>query len=333
MISRKLSPFRPPAVFKYTRSNLHRYATRQSLRYRRALTLNSITDPPPDSTATLTSSISLAHPRDPGIPSTPSAGSSTNTEASTDPPPSTPSTPPPPNDAQASTSASANIPVLATLPPPNPHAGMTTNAPYMNPPFHTHQFFAALEKSFPTPTARSLMRATRALLVDRLGRVRRDALTSKDLESQAYLFKAALSELRTETTMLTRNETAAMRTASAALRREVDALGGRMKEDISGLKHDIQMELDSRKNESKNDMKQYDIMIEEVLNKALVTLGDLRTGMEEARWDNMRKSIAALSGFLFVLVLMMELLVTRSKPPKNPPPSETRPPEGEFMPL
>lgn len=51
------------------------------------------------------------------------------------------------------------------------------------PPFNTHQFFMELEKTFATPTARSLMRATRALLVDRIGRVRRDAMTLKDLEN------------------------------------------------------------------------------------------------------------------------------------------------------
>ena len=55
--------------------------------------------------------------------------------------------------------------------------------PYTAPPFHTHAFFLALERSFPTPTARSLMRATRALLVDRVGRVKRDGLTVKDLDN------------------------------------------------------------------------------------------------------------------------------------------------------
>jgi hypothetical protein len=54
---------------------------------------------------------------------------------------------------------------------------------YSNPPFHTHAFFTALEKTFPTPTARSLMRATRALLVDRVGKVRREGLTVKDLDN------------------------------------------------------------------------------------------------------------------------------------------------------
>lgn len=65
------------------------------------------------------------------------------------------------------------------------------------------------------------------------------SLTSHCRSSQqAYLFKAALSELRTETTMLTRNETAAVRTATVALRREVDALDGQMKEDLASLKHE-----------------------------------------------------------------------------------------------
>ena len=54
---------------------------------------------------------------------------------------------------------------------------------YSSPPFHTHSFFRALEKTFPEQTARSLMRATRALLVDRIGKVRREGLTVKDLDN------------------------------------------------------------------------------------------------------------------------------------------------------
>ncbi|KAI0079666.1 hypothetical protein K474DRAFT_1584396, partial [Panus rudis PR-1116 ss-1] len=204
---------------------------------------------------------------------------------------------------------------------------------YANPPFHTHKFFTALEKSFPTPTARGLMRATRALLIDRVGRVKRDALTMKDLESQAYLFKAAISELRTEMTMRMRNDTATMRTATAALRREVDALDGRMKEDLGTLKHEIQMDLDNRKNEARNDLKQQDIRHEELLNKSLVQIGELRTMMEEAKWDNMRNSVAALSAFLVVILLSMELLVTKekNKPPPPPPKPDIIQPEGEGL--
>ncbi|KAJ7937119.1 hypothetical protein B0H13DRAFT_1588913 [Mycena leptocephala] len=192
-------------------------------------------------------------------------------------------------------------------------------ASYANPPFHTHAFVTALEKTFPTPTARSLMRATRALLVDRIGRVRREGLTVKDLDNQAYLFRAALAELRAEITMSTNNDSAAMRTATAALRREVDRLDIKMKEDIATLKHEIQMELDSRKNEAKSDFKQQDIAIEELLNKAVVNISDLRTDVEEIKWDNMRRAVVSLAAFVVFIVISLEL---RPRPKPTTPPSQ-----------
>ncbi|KAH9999445.1 hypothetical protein BJV77DRAFT_977272 [Russula vinacea] len=179
---------------------------------------------------------------------------------------------------------------------------------YQNPPFNTHAFFNELEKTFPKQTARSLMRATRALLVDRIG---------KDLDNQAYLFRAALSEMRTEMTTRSRAETAAIRAQSAALRREVDSLSARLKENLDGLKHEIQMDVDSRKNEEKGASKMVDLEIEALLNKSLVTLYDLRSDIEEVKWDNMRKSVATLTAFLFVIVAAMEL---RSQPEKPSPP-------------
>ena len=142
-------------------------------------------------------SISMAHPKDPGPSSQPGPPpSSRSSEAAPPEPPSSPS----PSPAQAESqieddiASSENIPVPFIPPPehpndpPEPPSGLPSphNPPtgsYSNPPFDTHRFFAALEKTFETPTARSLMRATRALLVDRIGRVRREALTVKDLES------------------------------------------------------------------------------------------------------------------------------------------------------
>jgi hypothetical protein len=55
---------------------------------------------------------------------------------------------------------------------------------------------------------------------------------------QAYLFRAALSELRAEQTARSRNESATIRSATAALRREVDRLDVKMKEDLGTLKHE-----------------------------------------------------------------------------------------------
>ncbi|EPT03569.1 hypothetical protein FOMPIDRAFT_1028444 [Fomitopsis schrenkii] len=313
----------------------------------RAYATATISDPPraPDGSSTL----SAAHPRDPGKADSSSSGSSPGTGPSNAPeppertihyplPPDVAPPPPPPNQWDASASEHGLVP--ASPPPLDPHSNLPaphlpSNAhnpmPYSNPPFDTHKFVAALERTFPTSVARGLMRASRALLIDRLGRVKRDALTMKDLETSAYLFKAALAELRTETTMLARNETAAIRTATAALRREVDALDVRMKEDISNLKHDIQLDVDTRRNEAKNDLKRFDIQVEEVLNKSLVTLYDLRSEVEDVRWNNMRNSVVALGGFLLLIMLAMEILVIKPAPAKKPKPG-SQPPAVEIRP-
>ncbi|KAJ3510301.1 hypothetical protein NLJ89_g4760 [Agrocybe chaxingu] len=255
------------------------------------------------------SSVPMSHPRD---PSGSSSGSSTSSSSSSSP---SSSSVPPPTGGE-----SPNMPTVASEMSTSYKVEPSFRSPtYSSPPFHTHAFFAALEKTFPEETARSLMRATRALLVDRIGRVRREGLTVKDLDNQAYLFRAALSELRAEMTMNTKNDSAAIRAATAALRREVDRLDVKMKEDIGNLKHEIQMELDSRKNEAKADRRQQDVSIEELMNKAVVNVSDLRTDVEEIKWDTMRKVVLTLSTLVVIIIVMMEVQ-PKSKPPKNLPP-------------
>lgn len=137
----------------------------------------SITDP---SASTLHSSdltISLSHPKD----TTGKAAGPANPYPTSDTGPSntnsnfgSPFTQDESHTGIAKASYISNVPSTETI----------SNIPtYSNPPFHTHAFFTALEKTFPTPTARSLMRATRALLVDRVGKVRREGLTTKDLDN------------------------------------------------------------------------------------------------------------------------------------------------------
>jgi len=125
-------------------------------------------------------------------------------------------------------------------------------------------------------------------------------------KQQAYLFNAASSELRNEVTLRLRNELASLHTVTATIRREVDALGTQINEDVSNMKHEIQMEVGNRKNEAKNELKRQDIVIESMYNRMMGSLGDLRTEVEVAKWDNMRKSVAALSAFLVLILVGME---------------------------
>ena len=87
---------------------------------------------------------------------------------------------PNPSDPQSPSSSSSNPPALVD---PSTDKSPPHTSTYQNPPFDTHAFFNVLERTFPKPTARSLMRATRALLVDRIAKVKRDGLTYKDLDN------------------------------------------------------------------------------------------------------------------------------------------------------
>ena len=140
--------------------------------------------------------ISLAHPKDPSNLNQPSPSQSAfppspSQTSAPEPPPSDGGSKPGDNaETTPSSDENASLPVKfvhPTIDPqtnlPFPHAGPASPPLHINPPFNTHRFFTVLERSFPTPIARNLMRATRALLVDRIGRVKRDALTTQDLES------------------------------------------------------------------------------------------------------------------------------------------------------
>jgi hypothetical protein len=130
----------------------------------RHFTQKALGDPPSDAQAR---EISLSHPRDPGAQQR-SAGDSATLQSSG----------PPSTIPFGNGNAPRNGPTTLSG-----QAGSTGGPSYTSPPFNTHAFFAALEKTFPESTARSLMRATRALLVDRTGRIRREGLTSKDLDN------------------------------------------------------------------------------------------------------------------------------------------------------
>jgi len=157
---------------------LLRRLPRWSFSHRTINTFSTLTDPPRLlTTDQQRPSISLSHPRDPQPPIPPTVDTGrpiTDSKAGLD------------RDVVKPLDAQADIgPTISSDIPP-----------YTRPPFHTYQFFGALEKTFPTETARNLMRATRALLVDRLGKVRRGGLTQKDLDNHISFVQLYLSSVQ-----------------------------------------------------------------------------------------------------------------------------------------
>lgn len=61
------------------------------------------------------------------------------------------------------------------------------------------------------------------------------------MEQEAYLFQAALSELKTGSQVKLRNDSITLRSLTANLQRETDGLEQKMKEDMQRLSSDIQV--------------------------------------------------------------------------------------------
>ena len=170
-------------------------------------------------------------------------------------------------------------------------------------PFDTHAFVNYLEShGLDLDTSQTVMEGTRSMIIERSARTREKMLAKEELENQAYLFKAALNELRTELSVRARNDGTALRTAAGAIRREVEGLEVKIKEDTQTMKHEyvpsrrlannsIEMEMNNRKDDTRTEMKGFDLHIEEINNKFTISLGDLRTEIESAKWDATRRAI------------------------------------------
>lgn len=148
------------------------------------------------------------------------------------------------------------------------------------------------------------METVRGLVMQRTDRSMANTLSKEELDNvctclpvliiqEAYLFKAALSKLRTEHSIRNRNTGIAARSAVSAIRRELDSVEVKMAEDVQVLKHDIELDVNNRKTDTRSDMKWADIQIEEINNRATISIGDLKTEIESAKWEATRRAIGA----------------------------------------
>ncbi|KAE8233488.1 hypothetical protein CF326_g1473 [Tilletia indica] len=94
-----------------------------------------------------------------------------------------------------------------------------------------------------------VMDAAQHLLEERANWVLEQDLNKGDFEEPV---------LRTEMQVRARNDGTALRSMATLLQREVDALDLKMREEISMLKHDIQIEMNSRKAELKEQQNSFD---------------------------------------------------------------------------
>jgi len=89
--------------------------------------------------------------------------------------------------------------------------------------------------------------------------------------------------------------------------------------------------MNNRNAENRSELKEFDLSIEEINNKFTISLGDLRTEIESAKWDATRRAICKLprtpqvqadSPAIIVMVVIVgvgvTLFTTDTQPPTTP---------------
>jgi hypothetical protein len=194
-------------------------------------------------------------------------------------------------------------------------------------PFNTHEFIkrlqsagfvsrARVDSAAPTPSdetsltankrhdpAEAVMDAVQRFLVMRGQHVVDNNVNKVEVENQAYLFTAALAELRTELQVMARNDAAALRSMVTLLQREVDGLNQRMREDVAGMKHDIQVDMNNRKSEAKEEQNALDQEIQDLNNRFTISISDLKTEIEQSiKWDATRRALTIFFGCIVIVI-------------------------------
>lgn len=108
---------------------------------------------------------------------------------------------------------------------------------------------------------------------------------------ESYLYKAALSELRTEVQILRRNDSQLLQAEAVMMTREVEALKQEVNEGLAMLKNEVALEMNNRKNETREVQQGVDMRIQELNNHLTVMLGDMRTEIEAIRWETIWKTL------------------------------------------
>jgi hypothetical protein len=88
-----------------------------------------------------------------------------------------------------------------------------------------------------------------------------------------------------------RNDMQMLQNELSLITREVDALEQRLNEDVANMKNDVQLDMNNRKNETREDQKVMDMKIQEINNKFTIRLGDIRTEIEAVRWETIWKGM------------------------------------------
>ncbi|KAJ2692696.1 hypothetical protein GGH99_001559 [Coemansia sp. RSA 1285] len=173
-------------------------------------------------------------------------------------------------------------------------------------PFNTYRLVSRLvEAQYTRDQARTIMTLFKRQVHRSVEEVKANMLTKSDLENDAYLFRAALQELRTETQMIRKNDQAILESQLAAIDREIESLAQKINDEVSNVRSDIEIEMNNHKHDTNHAMKSLDMKLHELSSKYQFVVGEMKTSVEAIRLESIRHGLLAAVVTTLVLVAIV----------------------------
>lgn len=194
-------------------------------------------------------------------------------------------------------------------------------APHIEQPRYVHHFdtYGLVKRLHADGTWRedqaiTVMKAVRLMLADNTDLAKEALVSKSQLENEAYLFKAACAELKTEVTARRKSEQEKMRTERTQLQHEVDILTQRLGQESTGLKDDLKGMFDDRKMAVRNEQRDMERQISQLNYKITVELqADARSEIEGLRLVMTRRVILTLGIIVLMVIGGLKVLSDVSK--------------------
>ena len=190
-------------------------------------------------------------------------------------------------------------------------------APHIEPPRYVHHFDTyglvkrLVEGGWTEERAITAMKSVRLMLADNTDLAKEALVSKSNLENEAYLFKAACAELKTEVTNRRKTEQEKLRTERTQLQHEVDILSQRLGQETTTLKDELKGMFDDRKMAVRNEQRDMESKIQQLSYRITVELSaDAKSDVEGLRMIMTRRVILTLAIVVFMVLGSLKLAST-----------------------
>jgi hypothetical protein len=154
----------------------------------------------------------------------------------------------------------------------------------------------ATEKAYGPEQSVTLMKAIRLMLAINLDVAKEGLVSKSDTENEAYLFRAACSELRTTLQTARHSEMLKQRSHRATLQHESDLLNQKVTQDLATMREELKGMFNDRKLGLEEQKRQIDSKIQGLNHKITILLNsEAKSEAEGLRWILTRRAATAIA--------------------------------------